>query len=40
MEKVVSSLGELAEAFLLSKQVSGCTERTLLTYRWWLQRFT
>ncbi|NWG12509.1 MAG: tyrosine-type recombinase/integrase [Acidobacteria bacterium] len=34
------SLGELAEAFLLSKRVSGCTEPTLSTYRWWLQKFT
>jgi hypothetical protein len=33
-------LGELAEAFLLSKRVSGCTERTLGTYQYWLQRFT
>ena len=40
MEKVASSLGELAEAFLLSKKVSGCTERTLFTYQWWLHRFT
>jgi site-specific recombinase XerD len=33
-------LGELAEAFLLSKRVSGCTEPTLSTYQWWLRRFT
>jgi integrase/recombinase XerD len=26
------------EAFLLSKQVSGCTPRTVETYRWWLER--
>lgn len=39
MEKVDRSLGELAEAFLLSKQVSGCTEATLASYRLWLRRF-
>jgi len=38
MEKVTQSLGQLAEAFLLTKQVSGCTAGTLLTYRWWLHR--
>lgn len=26
-------------AFLLTKQVSGCTKATLATYRWWLDRF-
>ena len=39
MEKVARGLGELAEAFLLSKQVSGCTEATLGSYRLWLRRF-
>lgn len=38
-EKVAQSLGELAEAFLVSKQVAGCTKSTLFTYRWWLNRF-
>ncbi len=36
---ITRSLGELAEAFLLSKQVSGCTEATIMTYRLWLRRF-
>ena len=40
MRKVAQSLGEQAEAFLLSKRVSGCTEETLLTYRCRLRRFT
>lgn len=39
MEKVAQSLGELAEAFLLTKRVAGCTQATLFTYRWWLDRF-
>jgi integrase/recombinase XerD len=26
------------EAFLLSKQVGGCTQTTLCAYRWWLER--
>jgi len=39
MEKVAQSLGQLAEAFLLSKRVSGCTEHTLSIYRLWLSRF-
>lgn len=38
-EKVAQSLGELAEAFLVSKQVAGCTKSTLFTYKWWLNRF-
>ena len=38
-EKVARSLGELAEAFLLSRQVSGCTDATLGSYRLWLRRF-
>jgi site-specific recombinase XerD len=38
MEKVTQGLSQLAEAFFLSKQVAGCTGRTLSTYRWWLQR--
>jgi len=28
------------EAFLLSKQVGGCTQATVRIYRWWLERFT
>lgn len=39
MEKAAQSLGDLAEAFLLSKRVAGCTSATLLTYAWWLKRF-
>lgn len=27
------------EAFLLTKRVAGCTQATLQTYRWWLERF-
>jgi len=26
------------EAFLLNKQVAGCAEATLRSYRWWLER--
>lgn len=33
------SLREAIEAFLLTKQVAGCTRATLATYRWWLDRF-
>ncbi len=33
-------LGEALEAFLLSKQVAGCTARTVSTYAWWLRRLT
>jgi site-specific recombinase XerD len=33
-------LGEAVEAFLLTKQIAGCTSATISTYRWWLQRFT
>jgi hypothetical protein len=40
MAQVVQSRGELTEAFLLSKRVSGCTEATLYGYRFWLTRFT
>jgi len=29
---------ETVEAFLLTKQVAGCTQATLRTYRWWLER--
>lgn len=25
-------------AFLLTKQIAGCTQATLRTYRWWLDR--
>ena len=32
-------LREAVEAFLLTKQVAGCTQATLRTYRWWLERF-
>lgn len=39
MEKVAQGLGELAEAFLLSKRVGGCTQHTLSIYRLWLGRF-
>src|SRR2546428_5542359 len=39
MEKVTQGLGELAEAFLLSKRVSGCSESTLGIYHLWLSRF-
>ncbi|MDR7415060.1 MAG: tyrosine-type recombinase/integrase [Armatimonadota bacterium] len=28
----------MSEAFLLTKRLSGCTEATLVTYRWWLER--
>ena len=31
-------LSEAVEAFLLTKQVAGCTQATLRTYRWWLER--
>ena len=31
-------LREAVEAFLLTKQVAGCTQATLRTYRWWLER--
>ncbi len=31
-------LREGIEAFLLTKQVGGCTAATLTTYRWWLER--
>ncbi len=33
-------LSEAVEAFLLTKQVAGCTSATIATYRWWLQHFT
>jgi site-specific recombinase XerD len=33
-------LYEAVEAFLLTKQVSGCTSATISTYRWWLLHFT
>src|SRR5713101_6632564 len=33
-------LREAVEAFLLTKQVAGCTSATIATYRWWLQCFT
>ena len=39
MDQVAQSLGELAEAFSLSRQVSGCTGATLTTYRRWLSPF-
>jgi integrase/recombinase XerD len=39
VEKIAQSLGELAEAFWLSKQVSGCTGATLDAYRHWLLLF-
>ncbi|MDR7543655.1 MAG: tyrosine-type recombinase/integrase [Armatimonadota bacterium] len=32
-------LREALEAFLLTKQVAGCTSATVKTYRWWLERF-
>ncbi len=32
-------LREAVEAFLLTKQVAGCTQATIRTYRWWLDRF-
>lgn len=32
-------LQQAVAALLLSKQVAGCTTRTLQTYRWWLDRF-
>jgi len=38
-EKVAQDLGELAEAYLVSKQVAGCTPSTLFTYKWWLDRY-
>ncbi|HLQ65332.1 MAG TPA: hypothetical protein VK201_11575, partial [bacterium] len=31
---------EALEAFLLTKQIAGCTSATISTYRWWLQHFT
>jgi site-specific recombinase XerD len=33
-------LHEAVEAFLLTKQIAGCTSATLSTYRWWLHRLT
>jgi integrase len=33
-------LHEAVEAFLLTKQIAGCTSATIATYRWWLQHFT
>lgn len=39
MEKVAQGLNELAEAFLLAKRVSGCSDSTLAIYRLWLDRF-
>jgi len=33
-------LHEAVDAFLLTKQIAGCTSATISTYRWWLQRFT
>jgi hypothetical protein len=30
-------LHEAVEAFLLTKQIAGCTSATISTYRWWLQ---
>lgn len=30
---------EAVDAFLLAKRVAGCTQRTLDTYGWWLERF-
>ncbi len=33
-------LHEAVEAFLLTKQLAGCTSATISTYRWWLQHFT
>ncbi len=38
-EKAEVHLSGAIEAFLLTKQVGGCTQRTLDTYRWWLERF-
>jgi len=34
----VSKASELAAQFLTSKRVSGCSQRTLQTYQWWLAR--
>ncbi len=31
---------EAVEAFLLTKQIAGCTSATIATYSWWLQHFT
>lgn len=39
MEKVTQGLKGLAEAFLLAKRVSGCSESTLAICRLWLNRF-
>jgi len=36
MQKVSQVLGDLVEAFLLSKRVAGCTQETLNTYHLWL----
>src|SRR5712692_3401585 len=33
-------LHEALEAFLLTKQIAGCTSATMSTYRWWLRHFT
>jgi site-specific recombinase XerD len=33
-------LHDATEAFVLTKQIAGCTSATITTYRWWLQRFT
>lgn len=35
----LTPLQETIEAFLLTKQVAGCTAATVSTYRWWLTRF-
>jgi site-specific recombinase XerD len=36
---MLTPLREAIDAFLLTKQVGGCTHATLRTYRWWLERF-
>ena len=38
-EKANAHLRETVESFLLTKRVGGCTQATIATYRWWLERF-
>ncbi len=33
-------LCEAVQGFLLTKQVAGCTQATVSTYRWWMEHFT
>ncbi|HXX39175.1 MAG TPA: phage integrase N-terminal SAM-like domain-containing protein [bacterium] len=38
MPSVPRTTPQLVDAFLLQKQVGGCSARTMGTYRWWLDR--